>query len=187
MNERSKTDSISVADALMHARQILTSHPGKAAEQARFIIEVEPGIAEAYLLLGTALRILGDVEKADDLEQQAIACALRDPVIVRASQQIAEEQYDQADRLLNQYLADTPNDPVAVQLRASIQRARGNNEEAERLLTRSVALAPGYQAAQTALDEVRSIRQAEAIEDEPWFTSQLPGNDDRSADDTPTR
>lgn len=187
MNETSKTDSISVAGALVHARQILTSHPDKAAEQARFIIEVEPGIAEAYLLLGAALRVLGDVDKANELERQAIECALKDPVIVRATQQIGEQRYDQADRLLNQYLADTPNDPVAVQLRARIQRARGYNEEAERLLTRSVALAPGYRAAQTELAEIRSMRQADAIEDEPWFTSGLPGKADRSIDDTPAR
>ena len=187
MNDTSKTGSISVGDALVHARQILKSHPEKAAEQARAIIEAEPGIAEGYLLLGTALRLMGDNAKGDQLERRAIECALHDPVIVRATGQIAKGDYGPADQLLNFYLADTPNDPVAVHLRARIQIALGQRDEGERLLRRSIALAPGYEAPRAELAELQSTDETQAIDDEPWFTSRRPGDGDESVGETPER
>ena len=181
MNERSKNESISVADALVHARQILKSHPEKAAEQARAIIEVEPGIAEGYLLLATALRLMGDTAQGDELERQAIDCALRDPVITRAAKQIQDGEYQAADQLLNFYLADTPNDPVAVHLRARIQLALGHKDESERLLRRSSALAPGYETPRVELAQLQATtQQDDRPEDEPWFTSRPPGDEDES-------
>jgi predicted Zn-dependent protease len=199
MSETYRSDSISVADALVHARSILGSHPAKAAEQARAIIQVEPGIAESYLLLATALRFLGSAVEADEAERQAIQCALQDPVIVRATEQISEGKYGPADQLLNHYLADTPNDPVAVHLRARIQLGLGHTDEAERLFRRSVTLAPGYDAARADLEELQSelgstglasdsrLPGFTPIDDEPWFTSRPPGAEDESPDDPAAR
>lgn len=186
MHNKSTPVIVSVGEALINARRLISSHPREAAAQAREIIGRQPDIAEAYVLLSCALRLSGMLSEAAAAEQQAIACALNDPVILRAKEQIAAAEFASAEKLLNYYLADTPNDPVAVHLRAQIQVAIGSPREAERLLRRSLALAPGYEATQRDLEKLRDL-PAEAssdnrtlahqsarqhqIDSEPWFTS----------------
>ena len=51
-----------VADGLRHGARLLREDAGLAAEQAREILAVSPGNADAYRLLGAALRRAGDDE-----------------------------------------------------------------------------------------------------------------------------
>ncbi|HEY0628623.1 MAG TPA: tetratricopeptide repeat protein [Sphingomicrobium sp.] len=193
MNNKSKSEKVSVGEALVHARRLLSSHPQRAADQARAVIRAEPGIAEAYLLLAIALRISGKLDEAQLAEQTAIDCAQRDPVIERATAQVARGDYAAADRLLSLYLTDTPNDPVAIYLRGQVQLGIGQAQEARRLFRRSLALAPSFDAARkdlealpaeadgdTAIDAAGTVGHGldsnRFLDEEPWFTSEWDSN-----------
>jgi tetratricopeptide (TPR) repeat protein len=200
MNDKSGPETVSIAEALTHARRLLSSHPQQAADQARAIIQAEPGIAEAYLLLAIALRISGDLEEAQIAEKQSIGLARGDPVIVRAQDQITAGKYKAADDLLSLYLTDTPNDAVAIHLRAQVQLGLGQTEEAERLFRRSLALAPSYEVARRDLDALmtqpgrdsspsskkvgRDPEVPTSLDEEPWFTSKW-GSDSVDGPDGP--
>ena len=62
----------SVAAALGHARSLLAADPALAAVQAREILQVVPDQADASLLLGSALRRMGDLAGAQGVLQQLI-------------------------------------------------------------------------------------------------------------------
>jgi len=160
-----------VAAALEHARSLLIRHPGAAAQQAREVIRVEPGIAEAYIVLSCALRALGDRE-ADAAEDEGLRVANADPTIRKASEHIRAGRLKEADALLNLYLADTPNDPVAVYHRALVQEGLGDADGACALLKRATTISPNYQDAREAL--IRLVAELAPTESEPtdWFTEQ---------------
>ena len=69
MNPPSQTaafrSSGSVADALVHGVRLLESDPAAAAAQAREILLASPANADAFRLLGEALRLLGDDGNAE--------------------------------------------------------------------------------------------------------------------------
>jgi tetratricopeptide (TPR) repeat protein len=182
-----------VAEALEHARSLLAEHPAAAAAQAREVISAEPGIAESHILLAHALRATGKVHEAEEAETRAIAIAAQDTVILEASEQIKAGALQQADELLNFYLADTPNDPVAVYLRATIQERLGDRAGACSLLQRAISLAPSYSQARRELDRLKETEtSAEAAQPDSkleenyglsseWFTGSSP----RSSKDDP--
>lgn len=180
MDEQTRTETSSVADALENARNLLCSHPSAAAKQARAIIQAEPAIAEAHILLSCALRALGHTEEAQEAEQRGLAVAEANPVIIRAREQVDAGELSQADTLLHLYLADTPNDPLAIYLRAEVQTKTGRLGDARRLLDRTLALAPSFGAAQAALellpaspaDPARTDAIQEILEGEAWFTNK---------------
>lgn len=173
--------SASVASALANARRLVKSSPEYALRQAQEVLRAEPNIAEAYILLAAAHRALGNDGEADQAEKQGIACAQRDPVILRVQEQIEACEYKKAGELIDYYLADTPNDPVAVHLRAKIQGAANRTGDAVRLLERALSLAPGYDLARRDLEIFGAANEPmEASIDLPevavdrgdWFTDQ---------------
>ena len=164
--------TITVAAALENARRLLATQPEAAANQSRAIIAAEPNIAESHFLLACALRKLGQQQAATEAQQQGIGLAETDPVVVEAVVRIEAGDYQQADQLLTFYLADTPNDPVAVRYRALVRERLGDYEEAHRLLTRAAALAPGYQHAEQALAALARLVESQAQpQAEEWFTT----------------
>lgn len=104
-------------------------------------------------------------------------------VIIRAREQVDAGDLTQADTLLHLYLADTPNDPVAIYLRAQVHTKAGKFADARRLLERTLALAPSFGAAQATLDSLpapptdpaRTDGVEKILKDEAWFTNK-PGN-----------
>lgn len=180
MDEQTRTETSSVANALENTRNLLANHPSAAAKQARAVIYAEPAIAEAYVLLSCALRALGQAEEAQEAEQRGLAVAEANPVIIRAREQVDAGELSQADTLLHLYLADTPNDPVAIYLRAQVQTKAGELGDARRLLDRTLALTPSFGAARTALaslpsppaDPAQTDAVEEILEGEAWFTNK---------------
>src|SRR4051794_38899913 len=69
---------------LAQARNLLSSDPAQAAERARQGLASTPNSADAYRLLGAALRRLGDNEAANDAELAAIYESGNDPELVAA-------------------------------------------------------------------------------------------------------
>ena len=78
-----------LASALAHGRKLLGAEPRLAAEQAREILASVPDSADAYRLLGEALRKSGDDEAAAAAELAAIQVSKRDPELLRAGAALA--------------------------------------------------------------------------------------------------
>ena len=68
-----------VAEALRQGAQLMREDPRLAALQAREILGAAPGNADAYRLLGAALRRTGEAEEAERAELDAIAASVGDP------------------------------------------------------------------------------------------------------------
>jgi len=161
MNQATAQSTATVGDALNNARQLLQSRPNAAAEQARAIIKVEPGIAEAHLLLAAALRAQFRHEEAELSEREAMRVSMSDPVLTLVAQHLSANRAQEAEALLQRFLEDTPNDPEALRLLARLAMSRGRLDRAETLLWRALSLAPGFTAAKEDFDELID-RQARA-------------------------
>lgn len=152
MKQATAHPTTSVGDALANARRLLPSHPDAAAEQARAIIRAEPGIAEAHLILSAALRALNRQPEAEMAEQEGLRVSAADPVLGEVTKLLSSNRPEDAEVLLRRYLEDTPNDPEGLRLLAKIAVAAGHLDRAERLLWRSLRLAPTSPTAKADFD-----------------------------------
>lgn len=163
---------MTVGQALNHARQLTASNPRAAAKQARAIIQVEPSIAEAHLVLASALRAIGDSEDAQNAERRAVQISRSDPVLARIAEYLATDQLTGAERLLDLFLRDTPNDPEALRLSARLARRKGQLERAQVQLRRALQVAPSFAAAS---DDLHSLFKAqEQALSSPWSAPEEP-------------
>jgi len=154
-----------VAAALIHGRRLLADQPRLAAEQAREILLSVPNSADAYRLLGEALRRTGEHEAANDAELAAISASIHDPELMRAGRALVEDDLPAAEQVLRQLLKRRPTDVAAIRMMAELAARLGRRVDAENLLRRAIELAPGWAAARANLATVlhRQNRAAEAL------------------------
>jgi Flp pilus assembly protein TadD len=155
----------SVATALSHGRRLLRDSPALAAEQAREILAVIPDNAEAFRLLGAALRRTGDDDAASEAELAAISASVRDPELLRAGRALLDNDLGTAERILRPLLHRRPTDVAAIRMMAELAARVGRPRDAEHLLRRALELAPGFAAARSNLATLlyRQHRWAEAV------------------------
>jgi tetratricopeptide (TPR) repeat protein len=155
-----------LAAALAHGTRLLKRDPAAAAAQAREILSVVPGNADAYRLLGAALRAAGADEDAEQAELDAIAASVHDPELMRAAHALVENDLPAAEALLRPRLKERPTDAAAIRMMAELAARIGRLGDSENLLRRAIELAPGFTAARSNLATIlyRQNRPAEAIE-----------------------
>jgi tetratricopeptide (TPR) repeat protein len=160
------TASGSAAEALRHGARLLRADPRAAAAQAREILRADPSSADAYRLLGAALRAAGDEAAAEEAELEAISASVRDPELMRAGQALVENDLPAAESILRPRLRDKPTDVAAIRMMAELAARIGRYKDAEHLLRRALELAPAFSAARLNLATVlqRQNQPAEAIE-----------------------
>ena len=156
-----------VSAALANARRFLGEEPQRAAEAARELLSVSPGIPEAYRILGAALRRLGDDEAANNAELNAIALSVRDPEMLRAGQALVENDLPTAEAILRPRLHKSPTDVAAIRMMAELAARVGRPRDSEHLLRRALELAPGWDAARVNLATLlyRQNRWTDALEE----------------------
>jgi len=136
-----------------------------AAEEAQRRLRANPRDAEAYRVLGRALRDLGQHEGANQAELAAINASQHDPEIVRAAQAMSANDLATAESVLRSVLTREPGDVAAIRMLAEIAVRMGHPRQAERLLRRAIELAPGFDYARhtlaAALDSLS--RSGEAV------------------------
>jgi tetratricopeptide (TPR) repeat protein len=134
--------------------------------QAREILRADAANAEAWRLLGAALRGTGEDEEAQQAELEAIAASVRDPRLIEAAGALVEGRLAVAEPLLRAHLTEKPTDVAAIRMMAELAGRLGRYQDAENLLRRALDLAPGFTAARANLATVlyRQNRPAEAIE-----------------------
>jgi tetratricopeptide (TPR) repeat protein len=166
-------------EALSQARRLLLRNElAKAEQQARIIVEGDPQDAEAYRILGMALRRAGRIEEARFAETQAIELAMLQPVLFEAAMALVQLQLDKVERALRPYLRQQPDDAAALRMLAEVGARTGHLEAAEQLLQRAIAVAPDYSGAlalrkaiarlkgRTSAQPASTIRPTLALEDE---------------------
>jgi tetratricopeptide (TPR) repeat protein len=168
-----------VEEALRQGALLIREDPRLAALQAREILSVSPRNADAYRLLGAALRRTGDAEEAERAELDAIAASVGDPALMRAAGALLDNDLPAAERLLRPRLAEKPVDVAAIRMMAELAGRLGRYPDAETLLRRALELAPAFAPARANLATVlyKQNRPAEAIAE----LDRLPKDDEGAA------
>jgi tetratricopeptide (TPR) repeat protein len=156
----------SVSEALQHAGRLLRDDPALAAKQAREILKTSPRNADAFRLLGAALRRTGEGEAAAQAELDAISASIHDPALIRAAEALLDNDLPVAETILRPRLHDKPTDVAAIRMMAELAARVGRYPDAEKLLRRALELAPAFGPARANLATVlyKQNRPAEAIE-----------------------
>jgi tetratricopeptide (TPR) repeat protein len=154
-----------VVEALRQGALLMREDPRLAALQARAILGASPRNADAYRLLGAALRRTGDAEEAERAELDAIAASVGDPVLMRAAEALLDNDLPAAERMLRPRLSEKPTDVAAIRMMAELAGRLGRYPDAEKLLRRALELAPAFAPARANLATVlyKQNRPAEAI------------------------
>jgi len=168
----------SVADALGHAARLMRQNPALAALQAREILRASPGNADAYRLLGAALRRSGDEAEAERAELAAISASVHDPTLIQAAEALLDDDLAGAEHLLRPRLKAKPTDVAAIRMMAELAARLGRYTDAENLLRRALELAPAFTAARSNLATVlyKQNRPAEAVAELDRIEVADPGN-----------
>ena len=132
-------------------RALISENPAKAAQDCRLLLKGAEHDAEAYRLLGRALRALGQDAEAQQAELEAIDASIFDVDLREAALAIVDNRLEIAEPLLRARLRANPFDAAAIRMLAEVAGRLGRNPDAEKLLRRAVELAPGFVAARTNL------------------------------------
>ncbi|SEH16690.1 Tetratricopeptide repeat-containing protein [Sphingopyxis sp. YR583] len=156
--------TVTIDQALANARQLLTGEPAAALAQARAIIDAVPTSAAAHRLAAHALRALGRETEAQAASLDAVGATIHDEAMVDAALALAENRLPDAESALRQRLREDATDVAAIRMLAEVAGRIGRYEDAEKLLTRALQLAPGFGAARANLATVyyKQNRFAEA-------------------------
>jgi tetratricopeptide (TPR) repeat protein len=154
-----------VAEALRLAARLLRDDPARAAVQAREVLKAAPRNADAFRLLGAALRRTGDDEAAERAELDAISASVHDLALMRAAEALLDNDLPMVEDILRPRLHEKPTDVAAIRMMAELAARIGRLQDAEHLLRRALELAPGFAPARSNLATVlyKQNRPAEAI------------------------
>ncbi len=156
--------TVSHDEALANARRLLNGEPAAALAQAQAIIEAVPTSAAAHRLSAHALRALDREEEAQAASLAAVGATIHDEAMVDAALALAEDRLPDAEAALRQRLREDATDVAAIRMLAEVAGRLGRYDDAEKLLSRALQLAPGFGAARANLATVyyKQNRFAEA-------------------------
>lgn len=158
--------TVTLDQALANARQLLSGRPGAALAQAQAIIDEVPTSAAAHRLAAHALRALNREAEAQAASLSAVGATIHDEAMVDAALALAEDRLPDAERALRQRLREDATDVAAIRMLAEVAGRIGRYDDAEKLLSRALQLAPAFGAARANLATVyyKQNRFAEAAE-----------------------
>ncbi len=158
--------TVTLDQALANARQLLTGQPVAALAQAQAIIDEVPTSAAAHRLAAHALRALNREAEAQAASLAAVGATIHDEAMVDAALALAEDRLPDAEAALRQRLREDATDVAAIRMLAEVAGRIGRYEDAEKLLSRALQLAPGFGAARANLATVyyKQNRFADAAE-----------------------
>ena len=133
--------------ALEHAARLLSRDAAAAEAQAREILKVVGEHPQALRLLGEALRRQGETEAAEAAYLRSVKASVGDPALVAAATALTENRLSAAEQTLRAVLRERPTDVAAIRMLAETGMRLGRYEDAEKLLSRCIELAPGFSAA----------------------------------------
>ena len=93
-----------VEEGLRLAGRLLRDDPALAAEQAREILKAAPRNADAFRLLGAALRRTGEAEAAEQAELDAISASIHDPELMQAASALLDNDLPTVETIIENAL-----------------------------------------------------------------------------------
>ena len=139
-------------------------------------IELDPDFLFAKLRYAALLRELNsNPEQANALfaelaEADITALTPRERFLIERMRALRDGRVDEAAHILDGYLANHPDDPHALHLKAQIAWNRGYLEEAERLFQQVLRVEPNWVVAYNALGYI-AMTQGRFAESEEYFMS----------------
>jgi len=118
--------------------------PGKAVKFLKRAAIRLPNRVSTHLALGRALLMAGRAEEADQALKRALALDPGRATVAHASELVEDERSAEAEKLLRNHLADSPDDPRAMRLLAQIAMDSNHRKAAVKLLKRTVEVAPDF-------------------------------------------
>jgi tetratricopeptide (TPR) repeat protein len=107
----------------------------------------EPRAVEAWQGLAEGLDLLGDKAGSEKALAQQLRASTRDPALIEAAAALIDNRLGVAEQLLRDHLAEHPADIAALRMLAETGARLGRYEDAERILSQCLEIAPGFAAA----------------------------------------
>ena len=152
---------------------------GEAAIEAlRRAVQLKPDLPDAWRALGDHYSALEMRDAADAAFAQHIRYSTSDPKLMNAALALAENRIPEAEHALREHLKRHPTDVAAIRMLAEVAARIGRVGDAEILLSRCVALAPGFTAARQNYAMVlhRQNKPLLAMEEVNRLLADDPGN-----------
>jgi tetratricopeptide (TPR) repeat protein len=165
-------EALAAFQAAMDAKMKLY-HPEARAQLER-AVELDPDFVIAKLYLADQVK-MGDEDVSDEIRDEVFAADIsgltsRERLIVERARAYREKRYEDGNRMLDDYLAEHPNDPYMLHEKALLTWIRGEFEEAEKLNRRLIDIAPNWVLAYNQLGYI-AMSQGRFAEAEEYFTS----------------
>ncbi|MBV9992880.1 MAG: sulfotransferase [Alphaproteobacteria bacterium] len=140
--------------------------------------ELQPQNAHAWRKLGDQLVLIGDTAGADTAYALNIKASVHEPKLIEAATALVENRLAVAERLLREFLKDSPNDVAAIRMLAETGARLGAYEDAENLLARALELNPAFAAARHNYAMVlhKQMKSLEAVAETDKLLADDPAN-----------
>ncbi|MEO8812257.1 MAG: sulfotransferase [Caulobacteraceae bacterium] len=150
----------------------------EAREALRRAVRLDPRLPHGWRALGDELHLAGDEAGADAAYARHLATSAEDPALLEAGAALVEGRLAAAEHALRPHLEAHPTDVAALRMLAEVGGRLGRYEDAEALLARCVALAPGFETARYNLATVlyRQTKAAQTLEQLEPLLARAPRN-----------
>jgi len=147
---------------------------GDAIPHLEKAVQLDPNFVFAKLILASTLR-MENAKGADELFAQVFAADTsgltpRERMFIERSRALHDGDPAKADEIVERYLDDHPDDPYALESKASTAWARGDLATAERIFRHILDIRPNWVGAYNMLGYV-TMRQGRFVEAEEYLTS----------------
>ncbi len=137
-------------------------------------LELDPDFVIVKLYLADQIRE-NDSERVLELWNDVLAADLsrlspRERLLIERARAIQERRFEDAERMVDAYLTDHPNDPFVLHRKALTLWITGEFDEAERLNRRLIEIAPNWVVAYNQLGYI-SMSRGRFVEAEEYFKS----------------
>jgi predicted Zn-dependent protease len=150
----------------------------EAIAALRRAVQLQPGSADGWRLLGDYLDAEGEVTGADQARAQYIKVANKDPRLMEAAAALVDNNLPLADARLRAHLGAHPTDVAALRMLAEVAGRLRRYRDAQELLERCLELAPSFDAARHnyAIVLNRQSKQAAALPQVERLLAKEPRN-----------
>ena len=122
-------------------------------------VALDAGLADAWRELAAQLFAAGETRAGDEADARYRVLLREPPELADARLALADNRLSAAEAVLRRFVQQASHQEVVLRMLAEIAVRREDQAEAERCLTQSLALAPGYAAARHDLAQLLFAQQ----------------------------
>jgi tetratricopeptide (TPR) repeat protein len=137
--------------------------PAEAIAALRHATGLNPGLADAWRLLGEQLFGEGEIAAAEAAFAEHLVAAVQNPALKPAAKTLSQGLPGEAEKAVRPYLMAQPNDTEALRLMGETLLRLGRHSDAEILLAHCLALDSGQDGARFSYAEAL-FRQQKAVQ-----------------------